>query len=64
MTPAEFHDARLALGLTVEGLARLLHVAGRTIRRWEDGSRHVPPTVVVLMRLFRNPEILAVAAEI
>ena len=43
MTPAEFKDARRALGLSAQSMALLLNVkSGRTIRRWESGERKVP----------------------
>ena len=58
MTPAEFKTIRHALGLSAQGLARLLQISdGRTIRRWEAGDRNSPGTVRVLMRLLRNGEV-------
>jgi len=50
MTPAEFRYIRHALGLSTQGLARLLQVSsGRTVRRWEAGDRDIPGPVRVLM---------------
>ena len=49
MTPAELKSARRALGLSAEGMARVMHVAsGRTVRRWESGTQDIPGPVVVL----------------
>src|SRR5690349_17020033 len=49
-TPEEFRAAREALGLSAEGLARMLRVeSGRTVRRWEAGEREFPGPVIVLM---------------
>lgn len=42
MTPAELKSARHALGLSVEGFAQLMRVEGRSVRRWEDGTRDIP----------------------
>ena len=46
MTPAQFKEARHALGLSVARLARILNVDPRTVRRWEadDGTR--PPNPI------------------
>jgi transcriptional regulator with XRE-family HTH domain len=38
MSPAEFRVTREALGLSTEGLARLLDVRRRAIERWESGT--------------------------
>lgn len=51
MTPAEFKSARHALGLSAEGLAKLVQVqSGRTVRRWESGDSDIPGPVVVLVQ--------------
>lgn len=51
MTPEEFRAARAALGLSAEGLARLVMVqSGRTVRKWEAGDRDVPGPVAVLLQ--------------
>jgi len=50
MTRHEFRAARFALGLSLNECASLLHVAGRTVRRWEDGQRDIPGPAQVLMK--------------
>lgn len=51
MTPSEFREGRLTLGLSQSQLARLFLVSSaRTIRRWETGERDIPGPAVVLMR--------------
>lgn len=51
MTGDELRRARAALGLSTEGLARLVDVqGGRTVRKWEAGDRDVPGPVAVLLR--------------
>ncbi len=48
-TPAELRAARNFLGLSAEGLARMLGVEdGRTVRRWEAGERELPGWVSVM----------------
>jgi len=55
MTPTEFRRIRQALGLSTQGLARLLQVSdGRTVRRWEAGDRDIPGPVRVLMLLLKS----------
>ena len=50
MTPSELKTARNALGLSAEGLARLVKVeSGRTVRRWEAGERDIPGPVIVIV---------------
>ena len=52
MTPAEFKAIRRALGLSCQGMADRLGVAsGRTVRRWEAGTREIPREVEHKMRL-------------
>lgn len=54
MTPAEFKEARLRLGLTQSELARALKLGGdgkRTVRRWEHGERDIPGPAQVAVRL-------------
>jgi len=51
MTPAELKSARHALGLSANGFARWVGVAGgRTVRKWEAADGSVPGPVVVLVR--------------
>jgi len=48
--PEELQAARRALGLSAEGLARMVRVeSGRTVRRWEAGEREIPGPVTVVM---------------
>ena len=52
MTAAEFRHIRHALGLSAQGLARLLGVkSGRTIRHWEAGTNDIAGPARVLMAL-------------
>lgn len=51
MTPADLRARRKALGLSVEGLAACLGVEGRTVRRWEDGTRDISRTAIILLDL-------------
>jgi DNA-binding transcriptional regulator YiaG len=45
-------DARQRFRLSADGFAKLVGVeSGRTVRRWEAGTRDVPGPVRVLMRL-------------
>jgi hypothetical protein len=49
-TPEDMKAARHALGLSAEGLARMVRVEdGRTVRRWEAGERDIPGPVTVLL---------------
>jgi DNA-binding transcriptional regulator YiaG len=59
MTPEELTAARHKLGLSVGQFATIVGVqAGRTVRRWEDGSRDIPGPVVILVWLMLNiPEV-------
>jgi len=52
LTPTELRSIRAALGLSAQGLARILGVAeGRTVRRWEAGDNDIPGPVAVLLDL-------------
>lgn len=52
VTPADLKAARHALGLSAEGMARLVRVqSGRTVRRWEAGERDIPGPVQVLIEV-------------
>lgn len=58
MSPDELKAARRALGLSMEGFARVFGVAaGRTVRRWEDGRREdgapatIPQPIAILVDL-------------
>ena len=54
MTPADAKLCRRQLGLSVDGLARVQKTTGRSVRRWEDGSREVPGPADVLLTLLSN----------
>lgn len=45
MTPAEFRDKRLSLGLSVRKAAAYLEVAPSSVTRWEAGERGIPSEV-------------------
>lgn len=53
MTPTQFKQARLRLGLSQSEMAETLGVEGehgdRTVRRWESGERAVPGSVAKLI---------------
>ena len=53
MTPAEFKQARKALGLTINALASTLRTNERTIRRWEHGDIPIPYTAVLAIKYLR-----------
>jgi transcriptional regulator with XRE-family HTH domain len=58
MTPADLKSARKSLGLSQAGLARIVGAASdRTIRRWEDGSRDIPPHVPLILGLLDIPAV-------
>ena len=49
-TPGDLKAAREFMGLSADGLARILGIEdGRTVRRWEAGDRELPGPVVVVM---------------
>lgn len=50
MTPQEFKNARHALGMSANEMARFLRVSsGRTIRYWEAGKNDIAGPAIVLM---------------
>lgn len=52
MTPAELKSTRQSLGLSAERFAAFVGVeTGRTVRRWEDGTRDIPGPVIKLLWL-------------
>lgn len=59
MTPEQLKQARHALGLSAEGMAKLVGVeSGRTVRRWEAGSRSIPgPVQVIVAALMESPAV-------
>jgi hypothetical protein len=50
MTPAQFHRALDALGLTRLSAAEWLDVDEKTIRRWRDGEVTIPKAIELLLR--------------
>jgi DNA-binding transcriptional regulator YiaG len=54
LTPAEFRDARKALGLTQDGMAAALDLVGvnrsDTIRSWEKGRRPISGPAATAVR--------------
>jgi DNA-binding transcriptional regulator YiaG len=65
MTPAELASARHRLDLSQEQLASLgepfgarVAASGRTVRRWESGTRTIPGPVAILIQLaLASPEV-------
>lgn len=50
MTPEQFRKIREQAGYSVDQLAAVLRISdGRSVRRWEDGSRKVSGPVSLLM---------------
>jgi len=55
MTPTEFKAIRNGAGYSQNALADLLRISdGRTVRRWEDGSRPVTGPISILMEGLRD----------
>jgi DNA-binding transcriptional regulator YiaG len=56
MTPQQFKEARLSLGLSARQLSIILNTNERTIRRWEtdDGTRPVNPIAIRVMQWMLN----------
>ena len=53
MSPEEFQKAINALGLDQPATAILLGVHPRTVRRWVNDEREVPPPVANFLRLLK-----------
>ena len=52
MTPEQFKVIRQQAGYSVDQLAAVLRISdGRSVRRWEDGSRKVSGPVSLLMEM-------------
>ena len=51
MTPEQFKQAQLILGLDATRMAAILKTTPRTIRRWRSGEQDVPPLVAKVMDL-------------
>lgn len=58
MTPAELKAIRERAGLTQAGLSSLLRISdGRSVRRWEDGSRAISGPVSILLEMLDAGEL-------
>lgn len=52
MTPDQFKTIRTNAGLSIDGLAMVLRLSdGRSVRRYEDGSRQISGPISLLMEL-------------
>lgn len=60
MTKEECRTARRELDLSIDGLARILKTTGRSVRRWEDGTREVPGPADVLITLMVKSRMVRV----
>ena len=50
MTPEQFRDARIKLGLSQNEIAADMGIHdGRTVRRWEHGQRDIPGSVEIVL---------------
>jgi DNA-binding transcriptional regulator YiaG len=58
MTSAEIQKIRNSLDLSVEAMARVMRVAGRTVRRWEDGTRDIPGPAIVIAEGLRDSDAM------
>ena len=56
MTPAEFRDARLKLGLTQVELGRVLGIAGNSVWRKEHGQQEITERDVLSLRALKIPK--------
>lgn len=68
LSGAEIRESRLSLGLTQDGMERLLGVGAGTVGRWERGSHAQSRTADTLLRLLAShpeliPETGFIAAE-
>ncbi len=49
-TAEALKNARAALGISADALARIVRIEdGRTVRRWEAGEREIPGPVIVIL---------------
>ncbi len=53
MTPDEFRDARIGLGLTQRTMAAALGVHELTVRAWEGGRHGIPPMTRLALEALR-----------
>lgn len=50
-------EARTKLGLTQGQLAKALGMSGaRTVCKWENGERSIPPPVLILTTIWTDPD--------
>lgn len=49
MTPTELKTARERMGISQEGLAKIIGIHPRTLRRYETGYYLIPKTVALLV---------------
>lgn len=49
MTKEEFKEIRKSEGLSINELADILRVTGRTVRRWEKGERKIHDSIALMM---------------
>jgi len=68
MTKEEFTELldRLGMGTSTAATAQALGVEVRSVQRYADGSRPIPDTLVLLLRMYQAhglPEHLLVAGE-
>lgn len=52
MTPEELDEAMGVLGVNAQRLALRVGVTDRTVRRWLDGTRNIPPPVEILINVW------------
>lgn len=58
MTATEFEAIRKRAGLSQDALAKVLRLSdGRTIRRYEDGSRSVSGPASIIMEMLEAGEL-------
>jgi putative transcriptional regulator len=63
MSPGEFKEARVKLGLTQVEFAEVFHVSPRAVGGWEQGERNgrkhaIPPVVALLVRAALKHSVL------
>lgn len=54
MSGAEFKALRKSWGLSDSGIASIMRLNARTIRRWEDGTTPIDGPAIVLLELMRD----------
>ena len=56
MTPQEFIQTRVNLGLSQQHLADLMNVSLRTVSRWETGETSIPGPAILALDLLSQVE--------